>query len=397
MTDYKKGLFFSRLKTVFGFILKYLKKLDKALLLAVMLIAALSITLLYSMYKNGVGDVYLSTVKVQLIAVCGGIVAALIIAMIDYHILAKLWFIYTPIVLILVVMTFFVGIQRAGADDKAWLDLGFTTIQPSELLKIAFILTFAYHISKVEKRLNHPFHMALLCIHGAFPLLLVVKQGDYGTAIIFLAIFVTMLFTSGLSWKYILAAAIIAPFAAVLAWTKIFGEVQKNRILILFNPGTDPLGLEYQQDLGLATLGCGEVFGRGLFAPDGVEYKQVPEMKNDFIFAYLGQTLGYVGCLVFVVLMTYILLKILADSRYCKDILGKAICSGAFAILLTHFVLNVGMVMKIMPVIGVPLPFMSAGGTAVLSMFTLIGLVMSTYFYNEHKTAFFYDPEKNKK
>jgi rod shape determining protein RodA len=389
MTEYKKNVMLAGVKKVFAFLLKYLRKLDKALLLAVMLVSVLSIVLLWSMEKNGLGDVYKSTVKVQIIAVCVGVFAALVIAMIDYHILAKLWFIYTPVVVVLMFMTFFVGIQREGADDKAWLDLGFTTVQPSELLKIVFIITFAMHISKVEKHLNKLLNVALLCVHGAIPLILVEKQGDHGTAIIFLSIFLVMLFFAGISWKYIVTALILSPVAIYVLWTKILGDIQKERFLIIFNPGTDPLNLEYQQDLGLQTLGCGEVFGRGLIAEKGVEYKQVPEMKNDFIFAYLGQVFGYVGCLALVVVLTYIVLKTVADSRSSKDLLGKEICIGAFALLLTHCILNIGMVMKVMPVIGVPLPFMSAGGTAVVAMYSLIGLVMSTYFYNERRRSFF--------
>lgn len=377
-----------------SFIKKFIKKLDKILLFSVIAVTAFSILMLYSMNVNEIGNVYGSTIKTQVLAACIGIFAAIVIALIDYHLIARLWFIYTPIVIGLVILTFFIGIEVEGAEDRAWLDFGFTTMQPSELLKIAFIITFAYHVSKTEKNLNHPLNILALCAHGALPIIMIIKQNDYGTALVFVMIFLTMIFSAGISWMYILSALIIAPFAGYFIWTYVFDQMHRNRILILFNPGTDPLGLEYQQDLGLAALGSGQLFGRGLFAAEGDTFRSVPEMKNDFIFTHVGQTFGYIGSLALIVVLVFIMLKILANSHVCKDTLGRLICCGAFALLVSHTILNIGMVLKVMPVIGVPLPFMSAGGSALISMYGLIGLVLSTNFHNEKKYRFFYDPEK---
>lgn len=382
----EKNNFWSYLK-------KFIKKLDKVLLFSVIAVTAFSILMLYSMYENEIGKVYASTIKTQIIAASIGIFIAIIVAIIDYHILARFWFVYTPIALGLVILTYFIGIQNEGATDRAWLDLGFTTMQPSELLKIAFIITFAYHISRTEKNLNHPLNVLALCVHAAIPILMIIKQNDYGTALVFVVIFITMLFSAGISWMYVIAALIISPFAGYFIWSRIFDDMHRDRILILFNPGTDPLGLEYQQDLGLAALGSGQLYGRGLFAGEGVEFKDVPEMRNDFIFSHVGQTFGYIGSLALIVILVFIMLKILANSHACKDTLGRLICCGTFALLLAHTIMNIGMVLKVMPVIGVPLPFMSAGGSALISMYALIGLVMSTIFHNEKKYRFFYNPE----
>ena len=116
-------------------------------------------------------------------------------------------------------------------------------------------------------------------------------------------------------------------------------------------------------------------------------------MHNDFIFAHIGQTTGFVGSLSVVAVLTYICLKLIANSRIAKDILGKYICIGTFALIFTHCFMNIGMVLVVMPVIGIPLPFLSGGGTAMLSMFTAIGLVMSTYAYSEKKQHVFYDSD----
>lgn len=149
------------------------------------------------------------------------------------------------------------GLQRAGADDRAWLNLGFTTIQPSELLKLAFIFTFSFHLSKDEANINRPLHLLLILIHAAVPIGLIVLQGDYGTAMVFLVMFIIMLFSAGLSIKYIIAAIVITPPIIYILWNYVLQSLHKNRILVLLHPGTDPMGLEYQQDLGLASLGAG--------------------------------------------------------------------------------------------------------------------------------------------
>lgn len=199
-----------------------------------------------------------------------------------------------------------------------------------------------------------------------------------------------MLFSAGLSIKYIIAALVAAPPAVYLLWNYGLQSVHKKRILILINPGSDPMGLEYQQDLSLAALGSGKLFGKGLY---GGSYVTVPEMHNDFMFSYVGQVFGFVGSVVVVLILAYICIKILLDSRSTMDSLGKLICLGTFAMLFTHCFMNIGMVLKVMPVIGIPLPFFSAGGTALVSMYVAIGFVLNCIAHNNKKYRMFYDHE----
>lgn len=368
--------------------------IDVGLLIAVIICSIISTLLIYSISKSGisaiegVGDSYWRT---QLFSMILGIGVAILLSFIDYHKLVKLWFIYVPIALVLVGLTFTsLGYQRAGADDKAWLKLGSFQFQPSEVLKIVFILTFAYHLSYDEEDMNKPLHMLLLCLHGAVPLVIVAKQGDYGTAIVFAIMFVFMICSAKISWKYL----VIAPFVAVAGiagmWFFALSDFHKKRILILFHPGTDPDYIEYQQDLGLSALESGGVFGKGLFA-DKSDYIYVPEIHNDFIFTYAGQVFGFVGAIGILIILAYICLKIFANSRLARDRLGSFICMGAFGMLFAHCVMNIGMVLKVAPVIGVPLPFMSAGGTAMVSMYATIGIVLSTYSHRAMTYNVFYD------
>lgn len=370
--------------------------IDIGLLLAVMICSVISTLLIYSISKSGisvgegVGDSYWHT---QLFSMILGIGVAVLLSFVDYHKLVKLWFIYVPVVLVLVGLTFTsLGYQREGADDKAWLKLGSFQFQPSEVLKIVFILTFSYHLSRDEEDMNKFLHMLLLCLHAAVPIVIVGKQGDYGTAIVFAIMFVFMICAANISWKYVIISPFVAAVGIAAMWFFALSDFHKKRILILFHPGTDPDYIEYQQDLGLSALQSGGIFGKGLMAePD--DYIYVPEIHNDFIFTYAGQVFGFVGAVGILIILAYICLKIFADSRISRDRLGRFICMGAFGMLFAHCVMNIGMVLKVAPVIGVPLPFMSAGGTAMVSMYAVIGLVLSTYSHRAVTYNVFYEDD----
>ncbi len=380
------------MKSVFKKFSGFFRRLDKSLLIAVTICALISVTLLYSLCRIDSSGIEKGIYITQLVSMIIGIGACLFVASIDYHTLSRLWFLYAPAALFLVLLTFTgLGIQRAGADDRAWLNLGFMTIQPSEILKLVFIFTFSFHLSKEEDNINRPLHLLFILLHAMLPIGLIVLQGDYGTALIFLMMFVVMLFSAGLSFKYIIGAIVLAIPAGYLVWNYGLQSLHKNRILVLIHPGTDPMGLEYQQNLGLASLGAGGIFGKGLF--NSKEFVEVPEIHNDFIFAYIGQAFGFAGAIAVIILLAYICIKILTDSRHTMDKLGKLICLGTFAMLFTHCFMNIGMVLKVMPVIGIPLPFFSAGGTALVSMYIAIGMVLSCCTHNDKKYRMFYDIE----
>lgn len=381
------------MKSAFNELKNQHRHLDYGLLLAVIICSAVSSLLIYSIHANKVLEsVGASYYRTQIISALMGLFAALIISLINYKKLARLWFLYVPVSVVLVLLTF-MGLGYKRADDQAWLNLGFIQIQPSEVLKLAFILSFAYHLSRVEENMNKPVHMALLCLHGLVPIALVGGQGDYGTAIVFGFIFAAMIISAKISWKYLAAAPVLLAAALVFLWNFVLKSDHKNRIEVLLHPGTDPEGLEYQQDLGLAALNKGGFLGIGLFG-DKNEYISVPEIHNDFILSYAGMVFGFVGAVGLLAILAYICLKILADSRIAKDNLGKFICMGTFGLMLAHCIMNIGMVLKVMPVIGIPLPFLSAGGTAMVSMYVAIGLVLSTYTHSNKKYNVFYEEEE---
>ena len=220
------------MKTVLNFLGGYFKKLDKILPLICAALSVFDIIIVNSLYENGF--IAESVLKTQVYSVVLGFCGALIIGMIDYKFISKLWFVYAPVALVLQLLLFTsLGLQRD--DDIAWLDLGVITIQPSEILKLVFILTLATHINKVGDKINSLPNVLLLLVHGMLPVGLIMLQGDYGSALVFLFIFVCMLFVAGISWKYIIAGAAVVPPALYVVWNYVLAEHHKIRILVLFD------------------------------------------------------------------------------------------------------------------------------------------------------------------
>ena len=358
---------------------RYIKETDKGLLLLCLCASCFSLLILTSI-AYFFYDSY-SIVIVQAAATVLGVIVALVVSSVDYRLLANLWKVHVPITVGLVILTFFFGITPAGTDDKAWLPLfAGLTIQPSELLKISFILTFALHLEKVKEHLNQITTLLLLIVHGAFPVLLIHLQGDDGTALVFAAIFLFMLFAAGLSWKYIIAGLGAIAVAVPIIWFKVMSPHQQERLLNVFFPERDPKGVGWQPMQGRISLGSGMIWGKGLFSG---EHRSIPAMQNDFIFAYIGQALGFVGCITALAIIVAICIKVLLIIRRSKDDLGRFICVGVFAVFSFQSIINIGMSLSVIPVIGITLPLFSSGGTSLVLSYMLIGLAMSVFRHNK--------------
>lgn len=380
------------MKRFFAAAVGYIKKLDKTLLLICAALSVFGVILLYTLNENQISDYVTSRQwKMNAAASAVGIIAALVIAGIDYHFIAKMWFVYAPAALILVLLLFTpLGMQVEGADDIGWLNLGFMSIQPSELLKVAFIITFSLHLSKVGKKMNQIHHFLLLCAHAAIPAGLIILQGDDGSALVFVSIFAVLMFMAGVSWKYLAAAAVAAPAAVYVLWNYVMQPHQLKRFQVLFDEEIQQqeiLGIYYHQWQSKIALGSGQLQGLGL---SGGNYTYVPEIDTDFIFSYIGMTLGFIGCAATIAVLLALCIKVLSDASAARDPLGKYICVGVFTMIAFHSIVNIGMVLAVVPVIGIPLPFISAGGTSVISMYAAVGLVLSVRAHRVKQTHMFY-------
>ena len=337
---------------------------------------------------------YLSSMRpfvVQVLSLLLGVVAAVVISAFDYETFIRRWYLIAALGLIPVILTFFIGFAPEGTDDKAWLDLGFTTFQPSELLKIAFIITFSAHLQKVKENINKPKYLITVCLHGAFPVLLIHFQGDDGTALVFAFMVVCMLWAAGVSWKYFTAALIAALIASPLVYFFVMSDEQRTRIITLFNIESDIQGATYQQYRGRMALANGGLTGQGLFNGSLTQVGGVPEGQNDFIFVSIGEELGFLGCLAVLILLAAICLRSLKIAKLCSKDSGKLICVGFFGMIFAQIIINIGMCTAVLPVIGVTLPFFSAGGTSLLCVFLGVGLVLNVYMHRNSRTIYLHD------
>lgn len=365
---------------------RYIRSTDWWLILMCVIASGLSVVLLMGIVNSGLA--YGRHVKVQALATAIGLVAALILSKIDYHFMARLWKLHASAAYFLVLLTFLIGVQvQESVDDKAWIMLPMgLSIQPSEILKISFILTFAYHLSKVQDNLNSPQNLILLCLHGALPVGLIMLQGDDGTAIIFGMIFLCMIFSAGIKWRYILLALGCVAAAAPLVWLYVMDDDKRMRVLSVLFPEQYTMNIGYQQMCSRRAIGSGQLWGKGIFYGN---HQYVPEIQNDFIFAFIGESLGFFGCVLVILLLFCICAKILHTGSRSIDPLGRYICVGVFAMIAWQSMANIGMCISVLPVIGLTLPFLSAGGTSVVTVYLGIGLVLSVYMHQ--KTTLFSD------
>ena len=379
------------MKTVLKWLGNYFRHIDWILMLICLCISAFDIYLLYSL--NEIGYVKQDDIDTQIIAIIIGVFAAIIIGMIDYKRMAKYWFVYAPLAVILQLLLYSpLGIKRD--DDLAWLDLGVITIQPSEILKLAFILSLAWHISKLGEKMNSLPHFLLLCVHFLIPFGKIMIQGDAGSALVFLFIFICMMFAGGMSWKYIVAGLVSIPVVGYVAWNYVMGDHHRKRFQLIFDEALqeeERLGAYLQQYNAKVAMGSGQLTGLGTHSNTNT---YVPEGYNDFIFAYIGMVFGFIGCMAVVIALAVMCLKLLSDSSAAIDPLGKLICVGVFALFTFHCIINIAMVLSVGPVVGIPLPFLSAGGTSLVMSYASLGPVLSVVSHREKKKHMFYQEKE---
>ena len=364
---------------------RYLAGTDKVLILACLTTAGYGLTILsglaFNLYDNP------RMFLVQSGAFVAGLIGALFISTFDYHTMADLWPFHAGLCWLLVLGTFVLGYQRPGTDDRAWyLFPGNIMFQPAEIAKISFIITFAYHLSRMDaEEINNFKNLVLLILHGAAPVLIVHLQGDDGTALVFASVFAAMIFAAGLRLRYIAAGFATLTVLAPLWFFFLLTPGKQQRILNIFFPENDLSGSGWQQYQGRISIGSGGIFGKVLFNPNLREFS---EIKNDFIFAFIGEALGLIGCLAVLFLIAFICYRILVVGRIAQDRLGALICVGFFMLITFQTLLNVGMCLSVMPVIGVTLPFFSTGGSSLLTTMLGMGVILSVYRHNR-ETLFY--------
>ena len=366
---------------------RYLRRADALYLVLCMVCSALSVVVLMSVEHSQLGGSY-SKASVQVIASLLGIMLAVIFSTIDYRALAHAWPLHAVVAWGLVLPTLIfrnvragfvvIGYDAGGTSNYSWYKIGGMTFQPAELAKISFILTLAWHMDRVRGKVNRPLNLLLLLLHVALPVLAIHIQGDDGTALVFAGIGILMLFAGGLSIPLALgglAAAVVGGAGLLITHPNILKGYQFKRILAVLTPEDPSLAdIAYQQNKAAMAIGTGGLTGQGLFQDESIF---IPNAWNDFIYSYLANALGFLGALAVLALLFAIMLRTLHTAAASADLLGRLLATGVFAALFWQCVINIGMNLQVLPVIGVTLPFFSAGGSSVVMVYLSVGLVMS--------------------
>lgn len=353
---------------------------DKFLWSLTLIIAIYGLALVASISREGFNYFF-----VQSLSILIGLIGAVMLQAVDYKRISKasLWIGIFGILLI--IYTLFMGVTIEGASGvnaKAWIKLpGGITFQPSELVKIAFIITFSSHMANILENgdIKDPKNIVLLLSHALVPVILTHLQGDDGAAIIFLCIALTIAFVGGVPLKYFLYAVISGVILAPIAWNFVLADYQKKRILSQLNPEDDPLNMGYQQIQGKLSIGSGGLFGVGLFKGPRIANNVVPIQESDFIFSAAGEELGFIGCVLIILLLLLVIIRIGHIAKHSQDTVGSLICFGFIGLVASQTIFNLGMCLSLMPVMGVTLPFFSVGGSSAACLYLALGIIQNIY------------------
>ncbi len=324
--------------------------------------------------------------RTMILAVLMGIVLSVAISLIDYNFITKLYPLIGAVSILLMLVLFIPGVGVGPAerqDAKTWIKIGSALyFQPSELVKIGFIITFGMHLDLVSDRLREIKQLIFLCIHGMVPVGLVILSGDLGSALVFMAIFIVMMFCAGVQLRYFLIGVAGVCAAAPGVWYFLFSNTQKERFLGLIYPDLYK-DIMYQQNYGLEAIQHGGLLGQGLFHGSYTQIGLVPESENDMIFTCIGEELGLVGCVACLGLLLLISLRMIRNGSRSLIKSTELMCYGMATMISFQVLVNIGMCLKILPVIGITLPFFSAGGSSNLCIYIGVGLIMSIYRANK--------------
>lgn len=361
------------------------RQIDWVVLICVLGMTALSLTTLAGA-SNELGSRYL---LVQSIAALLGCAIMFLLAYIDYDKLIKkcgIWIYVAAVAFMLAAVLF----GKGDHGNKNWIRIPGVPfdIQPSEYVKLLFIISFSRHIKLLQGKINKITSVLQLAVHAGVIFALVLKTGDLGSTLVYMFIMAVMLLVGGLSIWYFIGVAAILVLSSPL-WWELLSEKQQLRIVYGFNPEGDPLDIGYQALKSRSAIAAGGFLGSGFNG--GSQYVYLPACYSDFIFAILAEKFGFFGCFAYMGLMAVLIIRLLWIARIARKDYGAYICAGVVAILIFQTLENIGMCLAMLPVIGITLPFMSYGGSSMLAMYMLIGLVQSI---KSHNQKYFFEREK---
>jgi rod shape determining protein RodA len=348
--------------------------LDLPLLVGVLILAGYGLLVLFSATDQDQGKV-----QQQLLRLAMAFAVMLVMAQVPPATLRR-WAaaLYLAGVLMLVAVLL---VGDVGKGAQRWLDLGLLRFQPSEILKVAVPMILAWFLSGRALPPN-TWRILVGAIYVVVPTLLIFKQPDLGTAILVATSGALVLFLAGMSWRLILAVGVLAAAMAPALWY-LMRDYQRQRVLTFIDPSTDPLGTGYHIIQSQIAIGSGGVHGKGWLNGTQSHLEFLPERSTDFIFAVLGEELGLTGALVLMGIYLFIILRGLYIATMASDTFGRLLAGGLTLIFFVYVFVNTGMVSGLLPVVGVPLPLVSYGGTSLVTIMAGFGMIMSIHTHRK--------------
>jgi len=356
----------------------FFKRINIYIIFSILSLNAIGLINLYSATTN-IAKHLQGIFSNQILWILVGWMIFTVMTAINYRFFVKLAYVFYALNIGALIAVMTIGKTSYGA--QRWIDLGFFSYQPSETMKLAMILVLAKHLASVSPAEGIGFRKLLvpLCLLGV-PFILTAKQPDLGTALLLLMISGTLLFAMRIRARVIITAICIALVAGPLAWNFGLKTYQKNRVLTFLYPNKDPRGAGYNSIQAKIAVGSGQFFGKGFKNGSQSQLEFLPEKQTDFIFCVLSEEHGFLGCIATLGIYAILLLSILQCAFMSKDVYGALVCIGVFALILWHVFVNIGMVTGLLPIVGVPLPLVSYGGTSTMTIMLGLGWVSSVYY-----------------
>ena len=354
---------------------KMIKNIEWGILICCVILFIIGCISLYSATQ----ETNFGELKRQITWSCISIPIMLVAIGVDYNIIAKFSPVFYGIFIILLIAVLFTESVNGAT---SWFSIAEgVKLQPSEFAKVFVIIFLAYVMSKVQERdkdqINKPLKLMGILAVVVVPVLLIVKQPDYGTAIAFIIATTLMLFVGGIHKKYIITTIAIIVIAIPLLYQFILPEHAKTRIDVFLNPDLDPRGAGYNVIQSKLAIGSGKMFGMGLLKGNQTQLGFLHPKTTDFIFSVIGEEMGFIVAGSIIILYVVLITKAVYVAKTAKDDLGSYIAMGIVGIFLFHMIENMGMTMGLLPITGVPLPFVSYGGSSLITNFICIGLLLN--------------------
>ncbi|MGV8145923.1 MAG: rod shape-determining protein RodA [Alkaliphilus sp.] len=354
---------------------RLIKKIDYTLIIAVLIICVFGVVVISSA-TNSLSSGSERFIRTQSVSIVLGIFAILIILLFDYKTFARF---HIPIYVICNLMLIAVLILGTGREQwgaNRWLVVAGFSFQPSEFAKIGIVISLAKMIASNKENIHKLTTLIKVIAYVSLPIGLILVQPDLGTSLTFVFFTFGILFAAGIRYKHIIITTVVGALSMPIIWM-FLEEYQKTRIRVFLNPGLDPLGAGLQILQSKLAIGSGMVTGKGLYEGVQTQFGFLPERQTDFIFSVIAEELGFIGVMFLIVMFIFILLKCIKIAREAKDDFGAYLVIGLTFMLAFHIFGNIAMTIGLMPVTGKPLPFISYGGTFMLSNMIAIGLILN--------------------